>query len=205
MSCTKRTFARYSIRTVRLTLCVYICLFCDVGKKCSMDVFQKHGRSKGRCCLSSLFANHQKQGEQHIEPAKASSEKTCSPIRHHQSEKARDQFCFGRERHQCCSRLVKLLTAADSTPAPEPSVKKIKLSLGAWTSLKKPKERPSSAQSPRNRLSAEIEQYLKYSYSYSYHWRSYEFLQGGRNYKFSGNWAWSSGRGQRNVVKRCGF
>ena len=128
-----------------------------------MDVFQKHGRRKRRRCLSSLFANHQKQGEQHIEPAEASSETTCSPIRHRQSGKAPDQFCFGRERHQCRSRLVNLFTAADSTPAPEPSAKKIKLSLGALTSLKKPKERPSAARSPRDRLSAEIEQNLKYS------------------------------------------
>ena len=48
------------------------------------------------------------------------------------------------------------------TPTPEPSAKKIKLSLGALTSLKKPKECPSAAQSPCDRLSAEIEQYLKY-------------------------------------------
>ncbi|CAB4038868.1 zinc finger BED domain-containing 1-like, partial [Paramuricea clavata] len=38
----------------------------------------------------------------------------------------------------------------------------MKLSLGALTSLKKPKERPSAAQSPCNRLSAEIEHYIKY-------------------------------------------
>ncbi len=39
----------------------------------------------------------------------------------------------------------------------------MKLSLGALTSLKKPKERPSAAQSPRDRLSAEIEHYIKIS------------------------------------------
>ena len=49
---------------------------------------------------------------------------------------------------------------ADSIP--EPPAKRMKLSLGALTSLKKPKERPSAAQSPRDRLSAEFEQYTKY-------------------------------------------
>ncbi len=36
----------------------------------------------------------------------------------------------------------------------------MKLSLGAFTSLKKSKERPSAAQSPRDRLSAEIKRYI---------------------------------------------
>ncbi len=35
----------------------------------------------------------------------------------------------------------------------------MKFSLGAFASLKKPKERPSAAQSPRDCLSAEIERY----------------------------------------------
>ncbi len=48
----------------------------------------------------------------------------------------------------------------DDYTTPEPSAKKIKLSLGALTSLKKPKERPSAAQSPRDRLSAEIGHYI---------------------------------------------
>ncbi len=38
----------------------------------------------------------------------------------------------------------------------------MKLSLGALTSLEKSKERPSAAQSPRDRLSAEIERYIRY-------------------------------------------
>ncbi len=38
----------------------------------------------------------------------------------------------------------------------------MKLSLGALTSLKKSKERPSAAQSPRDCLSAEIERYIRY-------------------------------------------
>ena len=39
----------------------------------------------------------------------------------------------------------------------------MKLSFGALTSLKKSKERPSAAQSPaRDRLSAEIERYIRY-------------------------------------------
>ena len=38
----------------------------------------------------------------------------------------------------------------------------MKLSLGAFTSLKKPNEHPSAAQSPRDRLSAEIEHYIRY-------------------------------------------
>ncbi|XP_028408650.1 zinc finger BED domain-containing protein 1-like [Dendronephthya gigantea] len=45
----------------------------------------------------------------------------------------------------------------------QPPQKKAKLSLGALTSLKQPKISASSAQSPRQRLSREIEQYLKYS------------------------------------------
>ncbi len=38
----------------------------------------------------------------------------------------------------------------------------MKLRLRALTSLKKSKERPSAAQSPRDRLSAEIERYIRY-------------------------------------------
>ena len=38
----------------------------------------------------------------------------------------------------------------------------MKLSLGALTSLKKPKERSSAAQSPRDRLPVEIERYITY-------------------------------------------
>ncbi len=44
----------------------------------------------------------------------------------------------------------------------------MKLSLGAFTSLKKPNERPSAAQSPRDRLSAEIEHYIRYEKSSFY-------------------------------------
>ncbi len=38
----------------------------------------------------------------------------------------------------------------------------MKLSFRALTSLKKSKERPSATQSPRDRLSAEIERYIRY-------------------------------------------
>ncbi len=56
----------------------------------------------------------------------------------------------------------KRIKTSDDYSTPEPSAKKMKLSFGALTSLKKSKERPSAAQSPRGRLSAEIERYIRY-------------------------------------------
>ena len=110
--CTKCMFARYSICTVHLTLCIYICLFCDVGKKCSMEVFQEHGRKDSVVCQVCL------------QTIKNEGSNTSNLLRHLQKRHAVQYATINMNKCKTSSASGKkdISVAADSSTSSQPSI-----------------------------------------------------------------------------------
>ena len=92
----------------------------DVRKKCSVELFQKHGRSVVWLQLPNLYAGCQKQGKQYVKPVQAPANKSSSPIRHQSKSLRQNTDILAAFPSRVC--LIELNAAYSRKPMPPSNI-----------------------------------------------------------------------------------